>query len=276
MKNTLPSFSKNAAYTSEEVKLWTDKFIADNTDGYQLSMGLLVAAYLGDEQSYYTARLKMQKAINEGSLPDWGKTNGSYGQFLTWMNGRMLVAASIQNNEAQIKAKQAELKTALDPLLHEQPTDSLGSACVAWGAGYYAYTLPENDAKTIDAQIALYSDKLTGGNQIWGWIMLAQAAAHTNDVTHYKKAVQGLGLDQPGGVDALYNRFEPGDFRAWGFAALSIATREMKETTLFTALQGKMKDAIASSPKEADKMLATVYNERAVAGLSSNPELKHK
>lgn len=244
--------------------VWVKTFTEQSENAYDLSIAILVAAYSNDETAYKTARDKMQKAMDAENLPEFGKVDGTFNRFKIWLEGRMLVAAVVMNDEDQIYRKQTTLNLALrtqEVKTHE----GLGLAFVTWGQSYYAMGLTGQKSIELNRAAIKGAQQLQGPNQLWAWVMIAQAASSAKDNQSYALTIDGLGLNQDDGIQKLYEKFPANDYRAWGFAALRLAAHDSKDEKLLAALKTPTEDAIEASSIEPDKMLATVYNVHASA-----------
>lgn len=251
-------------------------------NAYDLSMILLIHSFLGNRQQYDASLAAMTTAMNEGKFPAWAKDNEA--GMKAWMYGRMLAAANNMGNTSDAKNAVARIEATLKIA---QP-----SAFTAWAWGYLAaglegveYTAAKD--KMIAAGNSLTSDYLAkptdAGTPLWAWVMSLPAAAHANDKETYdyaleqiRKIVGASGNDtEDAFIEKLFDKFPPGDYRAWGLAIMRLSAASINDKKMFDALEPPTQAAISASTIWQDKSLAQVNDQLAQVRAGCAKKLSH-
>ncbi|MFI4956167.1 MAG: hypothetical protein ACHQAX_03035 [Gammaproteobacteria bacterium] len=255
--------------------------IKPETNAYDLSMIMLINSFLGYGQQYNAALSAMTAAMNAGKFPDWAK--GSEAGMKAWMYGRMLAAANNMGNTRNAKDAidriEASLKIA-------QP-----SAFTAWAWGYLAAGLEGAEYTAARDKMVAAGDSLTtdylakptdAGTPLWAWVMSLPAAAHANDEKTYDygleqiRKIVGASVNdtEDAFVKKLFDKFPPGDYRAWGLAIMRLAAATINDKKMFDVLEQPTQAAIAATTIWQDKSLAQLNNQLAQARAESGSKLK--
>jgi hypothetical protein len=194
---------------------------------YDLSIPLLIAAQLGNNQLYKSARDKIKWQMQ--SLAQDTKNDS----LRAWLYGRIAMAADCMDDIAE---RDEAVKT-LTTLLLWTPT-IVHDHRKAWAFGYFAsidqtYLLSAKNHTDVITQVFHGKNRegYTRSDICWAWVMFAQAAAKANNKSMYDHAInQMMTMTHTKLIeDALDCGIPPADFKRWATSILYAAGSQMED-----------------------------------------------
>jgi hypothetical protein len=249
-----------------------------NANAYELSMPLIMAAYLGDDDLYASAYSKMQDEMDKNHFPSWVNDQNRAG-IKAWMYGRVLQSANMMGTAEQAQKAHLDLKSNLS---------DESTSFNAWAWGYLAA------ASDVDYQESQRKMKIEAENMVkqgdlcnalWACIMALPAAAKANDKETYqfslnliKQVIGASNNDDATFAQKLYYKFPVNDYRAWGLGIMRLSAAMMGDEAMFSLLGEHVANAIKTTEAPLqDQLLAQVNDELAKAcfvELSSKNKIK--
>lgn len=239
-------------------------------DAYQLSMPLIIASILGEQDLFTQTRQNMLEALKNDLYPTWVNDDNKSG-VKAWLFGRMLQSANMLNLDQDA----TEAAKALQEHLNKD-----SNRFNAWALGYFAANSYE-DYKATQASMKEQTEKLMNhyladnkaslSDVLWVCIMALPASAKANDRDTYefyldiiKKLVGGTNDNLNTFTQKLFYKFPADDYRAWGLASMRLAASMIDDEGLFSSLEPHVNSAIkADDAPLHDQLLAQVNNELA-------------
>jgi len=225
----------------------------DRSSAYGMSIPLLGAAYLGDEELYTELKGAMMENLGKSEKPTTKDA---------WLYGRILVASLKMEDDTAVN----EIIDKMESALQNGENDCFA----AWAWGYLAIYYDEENAdeypdicesmiKSINS-LASQNEEKGKDNVAWAIVMALQSFSSAEGYDdEYAKAIDQLKTfyEKPTVLEALQTI--PGeDFRAWAISLTLHAAKQIGDHSLVAELSPAIDKEIEKSPSDADKMLALV------------------
>lgn len=243
----------------------------DYNSAYSISIPLLGASYLKDEESYLPLKNKMFGVLglnpNDTAMAMIKKLEGA-DSFKIWLLGRILQATMNMGDKGFAK----RIASVMETLLEKQGND----ACAVWAKAYLSLYDSTKRKGLIASTQALASVPEEAGKDNVPWAIVMNLQSLSFDKKHeglYKQQLEELKeFTKTATVVEALRTIPSGDFRAWAMSLVLLAAKRMGDDKTYAEVLGVITKEIEESPSKGDQMLAAeITNLAKMAGLPKQP-----